>query len=153
MQAGYRLPKARTGPGQYSGDDQLEVPLDKNMKILIVDDFSTMRRIIKNLLRDLGFTNTDEADDGNTALPMLKSGKYDFLVTDWNMPGMSGFDLLKAVRADEDLKDLPILMVTAEAKRDQIVAAAQAGVNGYVVKPFTAAVLKEKIEKIFERIQ
>ncbi|EON94026.1 response regulator receiver domain protein (CheY-) [Marinobacter lipolyticus SM19] len=127
--------------------------MDKNMKILIVDDFSTMRRIIKNLLRDLGFTNTDEADDGNTALPMLQSGKYDFLVTDWNMPGMSGFDLLKAVRADENLKTLPVLMVTAEAKRDQIVAAAQAGVNGYVVKPFTAAVLKEKIEKIFERIQ
>jgi len=127
--------------------------LDKNMKILIVDDFSTMRRIIKNLLRDLGFTNVDEADDGNTALPMLKSGKYDFLVTDWNMPGMSGFDLLKAVRADENLKTLPVLMVTAEAKRDQIVAAAQAGVNGYVVKPFTAAVLKDKIEKIFERIQ
>lgn len=123
------------------------------MKILIVDDFSTMRRIIKNLLRDLGFTNTDEADDGNTALPMLKSGKYDFLVTDWNMPGMSGLDLLKAVRADENLKRLPILMVTAEAKRDQIVAAATAGVNGYVVKPFTAAVLKEKIEKIFERIE
>ncbi|WP_111497708.1 chemotaxis response regulator CheY [Marinobacter bohaiensis] len=127
--------------------------MDKNMKILIVDDFSTMRRIIKNLLRDLGFTNTDEADDGNTALPMLKSGKYDFLVTDWNMPGMSGFELLQACRADDTLKDLPILMVTAEAKRDQIVAAAQAGVNGYVVKPFTAAVLKEKIEKIFERIQ
>ncbi|MFV8571378.1 chemotaxis response regulator CheY [Marinobacter sp. SBS5] len=123
------------------------------MKILIVDDFSTMRRIIKNLLRDLGFTNTDEADDGNTALPMLKNGHYDFLVTDWNMPGMSGFDLLKAVRADDSLKNLPVLMVTAEAKRDQIVAAAQAGVNGYVVKPFTAAVLKEKIEKIFERIQ
>ncbi len=123
------------------------------MKILIVDDFSTMRRIIKNLLRDLGFTNTEEADDGNTALPMLKNGHYDFLVTDWNMPGMSGFDLLKAVRADENLKNLPVLMVTAEAKRDQIVAAAQAGVNGYVVKPFTAAVLKEKIEKIFERIQ
>ncbi|MDX1552978.1 MAG: chemotaxis response regulator CheY [Marinobacter sp.] len=127
--------------------------MDKNMKILIVDDFSTMRRIIKNLLRDLGFTNTDEADDGNTALPMLRSGKYDFLVTDWNMPGMSGLDLLKHVRADENLKTLPVLMVTAEAKRDQIVAAAQAGVNGYVVKPFTAAVLKEKIEKIFERIQ
>ena len=123
------------------------------MKILIVDDFSTMRRIIKNLLRDLGFTNTAEADDGNTALPMLQSGSFDFLVTDWNMPGMSGFDLLKAVRADENLKNLPVLMVTAEAKRDQIVAAAQAGVNGYVVKPFTAAVLKEKIEKIFERIQ
>lgn len=127
--------------------------MDKNMKILIVDDFSTMRRIIKNLLRDLGFTNTAEADDGNTALPMLKSGKYDFLVTDWNMPGMSGLDLLKEVRATDGLKTLPVLMVTAEAKRDQIVAAATAGVNGYVVKPFTAAVLKEKIEKIFERIQ
>lgn len=123
------------------------------MKILIVDDFSTMRRIIKNLLRDLGFTNTDEADDGNTALPMLKTGKYEFLITDWNMPGMTGIDLLRAVRADDALKGLPVLMVTAEAKRDQIVAAAQAGVNGYVVKPFTAAVLKEKIDKIFERIQ
>ena len=87
--------------------------MDKNMRILIVDDFSTMRRIIKNLLRDLGFTNTDEADDGNTALPMLRSGKYDFLVTDWNMPGMTGFDLLKAVRADENLKNLPVLRVTA----------------------------------------
>jgi two-component system chemotaxis response regulator CheY len=122
------------------------------MKILVVDDFSTMRRIIKNLLRDLGFTNADEADDGNTALPMLQSGKYDFLITDWNMPGMTGIDLLRAVRANDSLKSLPVLMVTAEAKRDQIVAAAQAGVNGYVVKPFTAAVLKEKIEKIFERI-
>jgi two-component system chemotaxis response regulator CheY len=122
------------------------------MKILVVDDFSTMRRIIKNLLRDLGFSNADEADDGNTALPMLQTGKYDFLVTDWNMPGMTGIDLLRAVRADENLKSMPILMVTAEAKRDQIVAAAQAGVNGYVVKPFTAAVLKEKIDKIFERI-
>jgi len=122
------------------------------MKILVVDDFSTMRRIIKNLLRDLGFSNADEADDGNTALPMLQTGKYDFLVTDWNMPGMTGIDLLRAVRADDNLKSLPVLMVTAEAKRDQIVAAAQAGVNGYVVKPFTAAVLKEKIDKIFERI-
>jgi len=127
--------------------------LDKNMKILIVDDFSTMRRIIKNLLRDLGFTNTAEADDGNTALPMLQSGGFDFLVTDWNMPGMSGIDLLRAVRADERLKHLPVLMVTAEAKRDQIIEAAQAGVNGYVVKPFTAQALKEKIEKIFERVQ
>lgn len=126
--------------------------MNKDMKILVVDDFSTMRRIIKNLLRDLGFTNTDEADDGSTALPMLKTGKYDFLVTDWNMPGMTGIELLGHVRADESLKTLPVLMVTAEAKRDQIVAAAQAGVNGYVVKPFTAAVLKEKIEKIFERI-
>jgi len=122
------------------------------MKILVVDDFSTMRRIIKNLLRDLGFSNADEADDGNTALPMLQTGKYDFLVTDWNMPGMTGIELLQHVRSDANLKSLPVLMVTAEAKRDQIVAAAQAGVNGYVVKPFTAAVLKEKIEKIFERI-
>jgi two-component system, chemotaxis family, chemotaxis protein CheY len=129
-----------------------EAILDKNMKILVVDDFSTMRRIIKNLLRDLGFTNTEEADDGQTALPMLKTGKFDFLVTDWNMPGMTGIELLAAVRADDSLKNMPVLMVTAEAKRDQIVAAAQAGVNGYVVKPFTAAVLKEKIEKIFERI-
>lgn len=123
------------------------------MKILIVDDFSTMRRIIKNLLRDLGFTNTSEADDGQTALPMLQTGKFDFLVTDWNMPGMQGIDLLKAVRSDPELSSLPVLMVTAESKRDQIVEAAQAGVNGYVVKPFTAQTLKEKIDKIFERIE
>ncbi len=123
------------------------------MKILIVDDFSTMRRIIKNLLRDLGFNNTQEADDGNTALPMLQSGNFDFLVTDWNMPGMTGIDLLKAVRADAKLAGLPVLMVTAEAKKDQIVEAAQAGVNGYIVKPFTAITLKEKIDKIFERLQ
>jgi len=123
------------------------------MKILIVDDFSTMRRIIKNLLRDLGFNNTHEADDGLTALPMLQAGDFDFLVTDWNMPGMQGIDLLKAVRADAKLANLPVLMVTAEAKREQIVEAAQAGVNGYVVKPFTAQTLKEKIDKIFQRIE
>ena len=122
------------------------------MKILIVDDFSTMRRIIKNLLRDLGFTNMSEADDGQTALPMLQQGNFDFLVTDWNMPGMEGIELLKRVRADENLKSLPVLLVTAEAKREQIVEAAQAGVNGYIVKPFTSGILKEKIEKIFERI-
>jgi two-component system chemotaxis response regulator CheY len=122
------------------------------MKILIVDDFSTMRRIIKNLLRDLGFTNTQEADDGLTALPMLKGGDFDFLVTDWNMPGMTGIELLKEVRADDKLANLPTLMVTAEAKKDQIVEAAQAGVNGYVVKPFTAQALKDKIEKIFDRV-
>ncbi len=127
--------------------------MDKNMNILIVDDFSTMRRIIKNLLRDLGYTNTSEADDGTTALPMLQTGKFDFLVTDWNMPGMQGIDLLKAVRSDPNLASMPVLMVTAESKRDQIVEAAQAGVNGYVVKPFTAATLKEKIDKIFERIE
>ncbi len=122
------------------------------MKILVVDDFSTMRRIVKNLLRDLGFTNTVEADDGKSALPILEAGGIDFLVTDWNMPGMTGIDLLKAVRSNSDLVDLPVLMVTAEAKREQIIMAAQAGVNGYVIKPFTAATLKEKIEKIFERI-
>lgn len=127
--------------------------MDKDMKILIVDDFSTMRRIVKNLLRDLGFTNTSEADDGLTALPMLQTGKFDFLVTDWNMPGMQGIDLLKAVRADPNLSSLPVLMVTAESKKEQIIEAAQAGVNGYVVKPFTAATLKEKIDKIFERIE
>jgi len=126
--------------------------LNKDMKILIVDDFSTMRRIIKNLLRDLGFSNTQEADDGQTALPMLQSGNFDFLVTDWNMPGMTGIDLLKTVRADEKLATLPVLLVTAEQKREQIVEAAQAGVNGYIVKPFTAEVLKEKIGKIFERV-
>lgn len=128
--------------------------MDTNMKILVVDDFSTMRRIIKNLLRDLGFNNTSEADDGLTALPMLKAGGFDLLVTDWNMPGMQGIDLLKAVRADEDetLKNIPVLMVTAEQKKEQIVEAAQAGVNGYIVKPFTALILKEKLEKIFARI-
>ena len=127
--------------------------MDKNMKILVVDDFSTMRRIVKNLLRDLGFTNIVDADDGKTALPKLQAGGIDFLVTDWNMPGMTGIDLLKAVRSDPKLEDLPVLMVTAEAKREQIILAAQAGVNGYVIKPFTAATLQEKIDKIFERIE
>jgi len=127
--------------------------LDKNMKILVVDDFSTMRRIIKNLLRDLGFTNVQEADDGSTALPMLKDGDFDFVVTDWNMPGMQGIDLLREIRKDDNLKHMPVMMVTAEAKKEQIVAAAQAGVNGYIVKPFTAATLKGKLDKIFERLE
>ncbi|MFT4938284.1 MAG: two-component system chemotaxis response regulator CheY [Paraglaciecola sp.] len=122
------------------------------MKIIVVDDFSTMRRIIKNLLKDLGFTNIQEADDGSTALPMLQQGDFDFVITDWNMPGMQGIDLLRAIRADDKLKHLPVLMVTAEAKKEQIVAAAQAGVNGYVIKPFTAGTLKEKLTKIFERL-
>jgi two-component system chemotaxis response regulator CheY len=122
------------------------------MKILVVDDFSTMRRIIRNLLRDLGMNNSEEADDGATALPMLKTGKFDFLVTDWNMPIMEGIDLVRAIRADPDLRELPILMVTAEARREQIVAAAEAGVNGYIVKPFTAQTLEQKIAKIFERL-
>jgi two-component system chemotaxis response regulator CheY len=129
-----------------------EGALDKNMKVLVVDDFSTMRRIIKNLLRDLGFTNISEADDGSTALPMLKDGSFDFVVTDWNMPGMQGIDLLRAIRADAKLSHIPVLMVTAEAKKEQIVMAAQAGVNGYIVKPFTAATLNTKLDKIFERL-
>jgi two-component system, chemotaxis family, chemotaxis protein CheY len=118
------------------------------MKFLIVDDFSTMRRIIKNLLNDLGYANVTEADDGNTALPLLQQGNFDFLITDWNMPGMPGLDLLKAVRADARLSGMPVLMLTAESKREQIVEAAQAGVNGYVIKPFTAVTLKEKIDNI-----
>ena len=126
--------------------------MDKGMKILVVDDFSTMRRIIRNLLRDLGMNNSEEADDGATALPMLKTGKFDFLVTDWNMPIMEGIDLVRAIRADPDLRELPILMVTAEARREQIVAAAEAGVKGYIVKPFTAQTLEQKIAKIFERL-
>lgn len=126
--------------------------MDKNMKILVVDDFPTMRRIIKNLLSELGFSNVAEADDGSTALPMLQGGGFDYLITDWNMPNMTGLDLLKAVRADGTLASMPVLLVTAEAKREQIVEAAQAGVNGYVVKPFTAETLKEKLEKTLERV-
>jgi Response regulator containing CheY-like receiver, AAA-type ATPase, and DNA-binding domains len=125
---------------------------NKNMRILIVDDFSTMRRIIKNLLNDLGYTNTAEADDGNTALVALAQGSFDFVVTDWNMPGMTGIELLKAIRADDRFKTLPVLMVTAEAKREQIIEAAQNGVNGYIIKPFTAQTLEEKLGKIFERL-
>ena len=124
--------------------------MSKDLKFLVVDDYSTMRRIVKNLLHDLGYANVTEADDGNTALPLLQQGGIDFLITDWNMPGMPGLDLLKAVRANDKLKKMPVLMLTAEAKREQIVEAAQAGVNGYVIKPFTAATLKEKIDKILE---
>ncbi len=124
------------------------------MKILVVDDFSTMRRIVRNLLVELGFSNPmiQEADDGHNALAMLKANPFDMVVTDWNMPNMTGIDLLRAIRAEAALKGLPVLMVTAENNRDQIIAAAQAGVNGYVVKPFTAVTLREKLTKIFERI-
>ncbi len=123
------------------------------MRILVVDDFSTMRRIIRNLLTEIGLENIEEADDGQTALPKLQGGSFDFIVTDWNMPGMTGIDLIRAVRSDPNLAHTPILMVTAEAKRDQIVAAAEAGVNGYIVKPFTAKTLKEKVDRIFERLE
>jgi two-component system chemotaxis response regulator CheY len=128
---------------------EASVVAQADMQILVVDDFSTMRRIIKGLLHDLGYAHITEADDGLTALPLLKAGQFDLLITDWNMPGMQGVELLRQVRADERLAKLPVLMLTAEAKREQIVEAAQAGVSGYVIKPFTAAVLKEKIEKIF----
>lgn len=132
------------------GDYADRTRLNPNLNILIVDDFSSMRRIIKNLLRDLGFNHTSEADNGLSALPMLQQGHFDFLITDWAMPQMTGIDLLKAVRADQRLKPLPVLMLTSEATRDQIVEAAEAGVNGYIVKPFTARTLKENIERIFE---
>jgi two-component system chemotaxis response regulator CheY len=124
--------------------------MSKDLRFLVVDDYSTMRRIVKNLLHDLGYPNVAEADDGKTALPMLQGGGYDFVVTDWNMPGMPGLDLLKAIRADGKLKEMPVLMVTAEAKREQIVEAAQAGVSGYVIKPFTAETLKQKLDKILD---
>jgi len=122
--------------------------MSSSLKFLVVDDFSTMRRIVKNLLQELGYSDITEADDGNTALPLLKGGSFDILITDWNMPGMPGLELLKAVRADERLAKLPVLMLTAEAKREQIIEAAQAGVSGYVIKPFTAITLKEKLDKI-----
>jgi two-component system chemotaxis response regulator CheY len=122
------------------------------MKFLVVDDFATIRRIVKGVINELGFSNVTEADDGSTALPLLRDGNFDFLITDWNMPGMPGLDLLKAVRANPKLAKLPVLMVTAEAKRDQIVAAAQAGVNGYIIKPFTAEVLKKKLTKILNSV-
>ncbi len=127
--------------------------MNPNTKILVVDDFPTMRRIVRNLLGELGYTNISEADDGQTALPMLQNGDFEFLVTDWNMPGMTGIDLLKAVRADDKLAKMPVLMVTAEASKEQIVEAAQAGVSGYIIKPFTAATLAEKLERISARMQ
>lgn len=124
---------------------------DKNMKFLVVDDFSTMRRIVINLLKELGYNNMVEAEDGVVALSKLKAEKIDFVVTDWNMPNMTGLELLTNIRADDKLKHLPVLLVTAEAKNENIVAAAQAGASGYVVKPFTANVLQEKLNKIIEK--
>jgi two-component system chemotaxis response regulator CheY len=124
---------------------------DKNLKILVVDDFSTMRRIVRNLLKELGYTNVDEAEDGVAALQKLKGSNFQFVVTDWNMPNMTGIELLKAMRADVALKALPVLMITAEAKKENIIEAAQSGASGYIVKPFTAATLEEKLNKIFEK--
>lgn len=125
---------------------------DKNMRILVVDDFPTMRRIVRSLLKELGFTNVEEAEDGQEGLSRLREGGYDFVVSDWNMPNLDGLEMLKIIRADDSLKALPVLMVTAEAKKENIIAAAQAGANGYVVKPFTAATLDEKMGKIFEKL-
>jgi two-component system, chemotaxis family, chemotaxis protein CheY len=125
------------------------MPLSTDAKILVIDDFATMRRIIKNILKQLGYNDVDEADDGSTGLSKLKSAKFDFVITDWNMPNMSGLDLVKAIRSDDDLKTMPILMVTAEAMKENIIEAVKSGVNNYVVKPFTAEVMKEKMDKIF----
>ena len=124
-----------------------------NTKFLVVDDFSTMRRIVRNLLKELGYTNVDEAEDGAIGLSKLKGGDFEFVVSDWNMPNMDGLTMLQHIRADPELKSLPVLMVTAEAKKENIIAAAQAGANGYVVKPFTAATLDEKLTKIFEKLE
>ncbi|EUJ10673.1 response regulator with CheY-like receiver, AAA-type ATPase, and DNA-binding domains [Methylophilaceae bacterium 11] len=124
-----------------------------NMKFLVVDDFSTMRRIVRNLLKELGYSNVEEAEDGAIGLSKLKGGDFDFVVSDWNMPNMDGLTMLQSIRADPELKHLPVLMVTAEAKKENIIAAAGAGANGYVVKPFTAATLDEKLSKIFEKLE
>ena len=125
---------------------------DPKTRFLVVDDFSTMRRIVRNLLKELGFSNVDEAEDGAVALQKLNSAPFDFVVTDWNMPNMDGLALLQAIRRSPQLKHLPVLMITAEAKKENIIAAAQAGASGYIVKPFTAATLSEKLEKIFEKM-
>ncbi|MBF0464923.1 MAG: chemotaxis response regulator CheY [Nitrospirae bacterium] len=123
------------------------------MKILVVDDFSTMRRIIKNILKQLGYEKIEEAEDGEQAFTKLKNGDFDFLITDWNMPNVTGLELLKRVRADAKLKAIPVLLVTAEAEKEQVIEAVKAGVNNYVIKPFTADVLKDKLDKIFERLK
>ena len=125
----------------------------ESTRFLVVDDFSTMRRIVRNLLKELGFVNVQEAEDGVDALAKLRAGTFDFVVSDWNMPNMTGIDLLRNIRADAALKHLPVLMVTAEAKKENIIEAAQAGASGYVVKPFTAATLDEKLKKIFLNMQ
>ncbi len=127
--------------------------VDKNIRILVVDDFATMRRIVRNILREIGFSNFDEAEDGVQALQKLHASPFDFVVSDWNMPNMQGIDLLRAIRADPKLKHIPVLLVTAEAKRENILEAAQAGVNGYIVKPFTPETMREKLDAIFTRLQ
>ncbi|MBA4374461.1 MAG: chemotaxis protein CheY [Thermodesulfovibrio sp.] len=125
---------------------------DLKMKILVVDDFSTMRRIVKNILKQLGYENIEEAEDGAQGYSKLKSGGFGFVVSDWNMPNMDGLEMVNKIRSDPELKDMPVLMVTAEAEKDKVIAAIKAGVNNYVVKPFTAEILKEKMDKIAERL-
>ena len=128
--------------------------MDKpSTRFLVVDDFSTMRRIVRNLLKELGYTNVEEAEDGAAALQRLKGDHFDFVVSDWNMPNMTGLQLLQAIRADAALKATPVLMITAEARKENIIEAAQAGANGYIVKPFTAATLDEKLAKIFKNLE
>jgi len=126
--------------------------MSTDMKFLIVDDFSTMRRIVRGLLKEIGYNNAEEAEDGVEALSMLKQAKYDFVVSDINMPNMNGFELLKAIKSDDTLKHLPVLMVTAEARKEDIVLAAQTGAAGYIVKPFTKATLEEKVQKILQKL-
>jgi two-component system chemotaxis response regulator CheY len=129
------------------------MPDPSKIKFLVVDDFSTMRRIVRNLLKELGYTQAEEAEDGAIALQKLQAGGFDFVVSDWNMPNMDGLQLLQAVRADPALKHLPVLMITAEAKKENIIAAAQSGASGYIVKPFTAGTLNDKLVKIFEKLE
>ena len=124
-----------------------------SLRFLVVDDFSTMRRIVRNLLKELGHTNIDEAEDGALALAKLKRDRYDFVVSDWNMPNMTGIELLKAIRADASLQAMPVLMITAEARKENIIEAAEAGANGYIVKPFTAGILDDKLTKIFKNMK
>jgi two-component system chemotaxis response regulator CheY len=126
--------------------------MDLGMKVLVVDDFATMRRIVKNVLKQIGFTKIVEADDGSTALPVLKNDKVDLIISDWNMPKVTGLELLKAVRSDDSMKNIPFLMVTAEGQKDNIVQAVQAGVSNYVVKPFTPETIQEKLEQMFKKI-
>lgn len=128
------------------------IPDRTSLKFLVVDDFSTMRRIVRNLLKELGFTNVEEAEDGAVALSKLREGGFEFVVSDWNMPNMDGLTLLQNVRADAELKTLPFLMITAEAKKENIAAAVQAGASSCIAKPFTAATLQEKLDKIFEKM-
>ncbi|MCG3186826.1 MAG: Chemotaxis protein CheY [Rhodocyclaceae bacterium] len=129
-----------------------ESSFSTKLNYLVVDDFSTMRRIVRNLLKEIGLTNVDEAEDGVVALQKLRGGGFDFVITDWNMPNMTGIELLKEIRHDPQLKHLPVLMITAEAKKENIIEAAQAGASGYIVKPFTAATLSEKLDKIFQKM-